>query len=354
MDPAETEKLRQALSTQVARVGQLEQVIHEVLGTLQNLSTNVSQLGSRMDQVGQQVSSLAPSGDPSPPPAPAAVSSSPPPSLSREPFIPTPVRYSGELGTCSQFLHHCSLVFDQQSQTYATDKSRIAFIMSLLSDRAAAWALAISTNSTITQSYTSFVNEMRKVFDHPVRGKEASSRLLSLRQGSAPVSQYAIDFRILAAECGWDELALQSVFLQGLADNIKDELAARDETQSLDELISLAIRLDNRLRERRRERVGRQGAPPPAAASLNSPASATRRGISRDLNPVPVPAPGPGFPSAHYVEEPMQLGRARLTPAERERRVRHRLCIYCGQPDHFLSSCPHLPKEQARQPSGGR
>lgn len=79
---------------------------------------------------------------------------------------------------------------------------------------------------------------MRKVFDHPVKGKESTSRLLSLCQGSAPVSHFAIDFRIIAAESGWDETALQIVFIKGLADNVKDELAAHDETNSFDELIS--------------------------------------------------------------------------------------------------------------------
>lgn len=47
------------------------------------------------------------------------------------------------------------------------------------------------------------------------------------------------DFRILAAESGWDDTALQGFFLRGLAERVKDELAARDGTESLKELISL-------------------------------------------------------------------------------------------------------------------
>lgn len=47
---------------------------------------------------------------------------------------------------------------------------------------------------------------------------------------------------------------MQGVFLQGLSEELKDKLVVRDDTFSLDELISLAIRLDNRLRECRRER----------------------------------------------------------------------------------------------------
>ena len=39
--------------------------------------------------------------------------------------------------------------------------------------------------------------------------------------------------------------------------------------------------------------------------------------------------------------EPMQLGRARLTPAERHRRLRENLCLYCGE-------CNHNPSTSAR------
>ena len=171
MDPAESEKIRQALSTQGARVGQHERALQEIMDTLTNLASNKTQLGGRMDQVSTHLSTLA-----TPvhmrAPAPAPVFPASPPSHSREPFIPTPVRYSGVLGSCSQFLHQCSLVFDQQPLTYTSDRSKVAFIMSLLSEKASAWAVAVSkNNSPIFQSFTSFTAEMLKVFDHPLQGK---------------------------------------------------------------------------------------------------------------------------------------------------------------------------------------
>ena len=45
------------------------------------------------------------------------------------------------------------------------------------------------------------------------------------------------------------------MFVSGLSDTLKDEMAVRDETGSLEEFVSLAIRLDNRFHERCRERV---------------------------------------------------------------------------------------------------
>lgn len=63
------------------------------------------------------------------------------------------------------------------------------------------------------------------VFDHPVRGREATNQLLSPKQSGQLVSEYAISFRILAAETGWDQVALQGVFMRGLSDEVKEELA---------------------------------------------------------------------------------------------------------------------------------
>lgn len=66
-------------------------------------------------------------------------------------------------------------------------------------------------------------------------GKAAqwAAALWCLRQGSRSVANYAIEFRILVAESGWHEIALQGAFIPGLSEEIKDELAARDETDSL-------------------------------------------------------------------------------------------------------------------------
>ena len=340
-------------------MGQHELALQEVMEALRNLSSNVTQIGGHLDQLSTHLTTpTVPVHIPAPAPAsaPAPAPTSPPPALpsspsahSREPFIPTPVRYSGDLGSCKQFLHQCSLVFDQQPLTYSSDQSRIAFVRSLLSERAAAWSVAISHSpSPICDSFQFFSAEILRVFDHPLRSKEASSRLLSLRQGGDSVANHSIDFRILAIESGWDERALQGVFIRGLKEELRDELAVRDETTSLDELISLAIRLDNRLRERsERERhtpPGRQTRSPHHRDPLDS-----------SLPPPPLYGIPPLTASSPLcAEEPMQLGRMGLTPTERQRRLLQRLCMYCGQEGHRKDHCPALPKGGAHQPREGR
>lgn len=342
LDPKDLESFKQALAAQGALVGQHDKVLREMSQRLTELSTNMLQLGNQMTRISTQLSAPAPQASaPSHSPAPAPSGNQLHQTTNREPHMPTPERYSGDLGACSRFLLQCSLIFDLQPTTYSTDKSRIAFVLSLLSGKASQWATACwESKSDIFQSFDAFTEEMRSIFDHPLKGKEAAKRLLMLTQGSSPVAQYAVDFKILATESGWDDTALQAAFMKGLADNVKDELAARDETNSLQELISLATRLDNRLRERRREKTSRL---------------VTTRGLSSPHIAPTVPSistPSPVFSSPSdpvTAEEPMQLGRAHLSAAERLRRQKSGLCMYCGQDGHFIISCPLRPKDKAHQ-----
>lgn len=47
------------------------------------------------------------------------------------------------------------------------------------------------------------------------------------------------------SEAQWNKEALQGVFVQGFNKAIKDELAAREDSSALNDLVSLAIRLDH-------------------------------------------------------------------------------------------------------------
>lgn len=330
MDPADSDSIVRALAAQGQTIGRHEQGLKEIVETLRDLSTKVVDLGAKITALQSpepaSVSTTQQHAQPldSRPPAPC------------EPFIPIPQPYSGDLGTCEAFLLKCDLVFEQQPLTYATDRSRIAYIVGLLSGKASEWATASWTsNSPICQSYSSFTTEMKRIFDHPIQSKEAGQRLFTLRQGPNSVAQYALNFRIAAAESGWDQTALQGAFFHGLNENIKDELAARDECKDLETLISLTIRLDNRLRERRREKLSRSSSSP-MSVSVSPTVPFTKRDSDH-------------APSAATQEEPMQLGRLGLDPAERQRRLVSRLCFYCGGSDHFRDQCKVRPKDQAHQ-----
>ncbi len=87
---------------------------------------------------------------------------------------------------------------------------------------------------------------------------------------------------------------------------------AREKT--LDQLIDLAICLDNMIRSRKPSRCS----------------------TFRSLSPPVMPE-----------QEAMQVGHARISPEERDRRYRQNLCLYCGQAGHVKISSPTRPKQNA-------
>uniref|UniRef100_A0A672ILE4 Uncharacterized protein n=1 Tax=Salarias fasciatus TaxID=181472 RepID=A0A672ILE4_SALFA len=63
-----------------------------------------------------------------------------------------------------------SLVFELQPLSYPSDRSRIAYLIGLLSGPARAWGTALWENqSPACRTYQAFTEEMKRNFDHPVR-----------------------------------------------------------------------------------------------------------------------------------------------------------------------------------------
>lgn len=76
------------------------------------------------------------------------------------------------------------------------------------------WGTALwESKSVVLDSFATFVCELRKVFDPPVGCPKAANRLIALSQGSQSAASYSIDLCILAAESGWNEWALFSIFV---------------------------------------------------------------------------------------------------------------------------------------------
>lgn len=76
------------------------------------------------------------------------------------------------------------------------------------------------------------------MFDHPASGREVAKHLLVLQQGNPSAAGYAIQFRTIAAESGWNKEALMTCFLHGLSETLQDELAPRDPPRDLESLFN--------------------------------------------------------------------------------------------------------------------
>ncbi|KAK9513177.1 hypothetical protein VZT92_026735 [Zoarces viviparus] len=220
-------------------------------------------IGSQVAEIGSMVQGLA---QPRPSPLDSTAGDV---QLVRKSSVPSPEPFHGDMRACRGFLLQTTFVFNQQPRTFASDSSRIAYLTGLLHgcalDGAQAW---FTQNPLDTVSFGQYLEAFRRAFDHPTYSQDAVQKLLRLRQGSASAAEHSIDFHILAAESGWEERALQGVFLSCLSEELKDKLAVLEEAKTLEDLIALTIRLDTQMQERRRERNYRFPAPQPRPPAL--------------------------------------------------------------------------------------
>ncbi|KAL0183816.1 hypothetical protein M9458_019512, partial [Cirrhinus mrigala] len=247
------------------------------------------------------------------PTAAAAQPTSPAPSVA-SPRLAYPDKFDGSPAKCKGFLLQCSLFVTQQPALYPTEESRIAFVCSLLTGKALDWATAVwDLNRPTFPSFELFLRRFKEVFDYPEGGEGAGEQILTLRQGKTTAAEFALTFRTLAAQTGWPDEPLKLYFRKGLNHELQAELACRDEGKSLDELINLAIRIDNLIRSRRPTKD--------IPLQLSTPASVPEH-------------------------EAMQIAHTRLTAEEREQRQQLNLCLYCGKPGHMKASCPSRPSQR--------
>ena len=239
-----------------------------------------------------------------------------------------PTQYTGEPGLCRIFLIDCSIHFELMPQAFPTERAKVAFMISHPAGRAKGWASAKwSRNSAICETVTGFQTALTRIFAPVCSSQEKAQELSTQKQGKDSVCDYAIHFRMLAAKSGWSNAALYDIFLKGLSPDIQDLLVPLDLPTSLDALITLAICTNNRRTQLQKQREAKRGAHEGAAAMVESRWPTPHRAL-------------PETSQSRSDEEPMQLGRTRLTQEECQKRRQEGRCFYCGGTGHLVSSCP--------------
>ncbi|KAK3570790.1 hypothetical protein QTP86_026340 [Hemibagrus guttatus] len=237
----------------------------------------------------------------------------PPAAHGESPHLALPDKFDGSADRCRGFLRQCKVFFVHQPGMYREEETQCAFVMSLLTSKALEWASMVwDADPQIRLSFSYFTGLIREVFEYPAGGKNISLQLMELRQGSDTAVDYAIKFRTLAAQSGWNNASLWAVFRAGLNPELQTELSCRVEATTLSQFI--AIRLDNLMHQHQ----------------AGTSRSATVRPRTR-----------PDYPSfREEAPEPMQLGRSRLAEPVHQQQGRMRLCYNCGASGHQSSWCP--------------
>nr|XP_057907337.1 retrotransposon-derived protein PEG10 isoform X1 [Doryrhamphus excisus] len=334
MDPAELESVRQALRTQGQRQSQQEEQLAALGTALQSLSERQDAMAGNLgSQLNSLQSALQPAAQHAAP-VDTAAAPLPPPVLTSAlpaatcPQLSRPEWFSGESGDVRPFLTKCELHFELQAPAFMSERARVAFVISHLTGRAGAWATTEwSRRSAVCESYAAFSKALEQVFQRQPSGREAARSLLQLHQGRQRVTDYAVEFRALAANSDWNAPALLDAFFLGLSPHIRRQMIPLKLPGTIDELIALAVMIEKRLHDHEEESRSRwRDSTTHWGGNL---------GHVNNVRPTPVAVPL-AAPSA---DEPMQLGLTRLSPEERTRRRSEGRCFYCGQGGHLVANC---------------
>ena len=203
----------------------------------------------------------------------------------REPKILIPDAFHGDRTKSRAFILQLKVVFRAQPSRFMTENSKVLF--------------------TVT-------------FGDINRPRQAEFEILELKQGKRSASVYISDFQRLSTELGWSGAALLGIFYKGLNNEIKSSLCNHDRPNTIEEFYDLVARIDNRHREYKQEiRTERTG--------QNFQSSFIANNIRMADDKI----------------DDMVIGTTRgpLFIAERERRFRENLCLYCGEPGHVKLYC---------------
>jgi hypothetical protein len=188
----------------------------------------------------------------------------------REPKVPLPDKFDGSRQEYRAFISQMELVFMLNPSRYPSDAAKVGTIGTLLTGKARQWFTPFIEKAKdyadVLNDYSAFRKLMDSCFSDPDRAVIASNKIRRLYQGRRAAAHYAADFRALAVDLDWNDASLMDQYRHGLNDSVKDMLIHYPTSTSLDGLIGLSVQLDNRIFERRSEKLQEQDRRPRSEA----------------------------------------------------------------------------------------
>ena len=245
----------------------------------------------------------------------------------KQPTVALPDKFNGDRKAFRGFINQLRMLFTLNSQIYHSDELKVFTTGTLLSGKALYWFNPIVENPTqyqeIISSFERFLESFSQSFSPINQTRQATNQIRHLRQNRGPASSYASEFRQIASDLRWNEEALKAQYYLGLSDEVKDMLVNFPEVPTLDGLITLSIKCDQRLFERKQTK--KQFHAFPAATSVN-------HSVTTEATPMEIDS----------------MKRQSLTKEERDHRMQNGLCIVCGEPGHFKKDCPKAFQNQLK------
>lgn len=272
--------------------------------------------------------------------------------------VKIPENYDGGRSGLKTFLTNVELYCRFNQDIFDTDQAKILAASMHLEGKAAEWLRPLTEDYLLYEhdpgrwdeatkkaftSWGGFKDQLQLMFGEVDEEKQAERQIQRLKQTKS-AGAYTGEFRQLQAKISWDDAPLQAAYYNGLKETVKDELTHHNETESLEALIELAVRVDNRLYERQMEKRGSGKIPYQNTANIKRPRKEQR---DRDGDIV----------MADKAHEKRQFKKKNkhnqrndgLSDKERQRRFDEKACLGCGQQGHFKRDCPGQNKLEGKR-----
>lgn len=255
----------------------------------------------------------------------------------KEPKVASPKAFTGKRTESQEFILKCETVFMAQTRTYYDDKTKLAFTINLLEHEAYEWVkpallAPYDKSPEWIQSWDAFKKEFFKVFSD-VDIKELSYQRLQALKQTGSASTYANDFRRHSLNLDWNDEPLRQHFFRGLKPEVKDRVLSPTDFTDLTSLMESAIKWDNLLYQRRRDPSNNRSTERSYTHSTTRQSNDYKSSNqAHHSSPVHTLGTGP---------TPMEVDSIRgpLSQAEKDRRRKNNLCLYCGNPGHRALEC---------------
>lgn len=200
----------------------------------------------------------------------------------------------------------------------------------------------VQTKPELLDNFDAYVNAFNDHFLDPHEATTYRRKLETLKQDK-DVQRYAATFKEYAALSEVDEKTKWSFFFRGLKPDIQKALnTGQGLPTSFETLVKYALSIDNA-----HQMI--QGLNHSSHTNRYRPNGNGNGNNSSSSSSAP-PASGPWPMEIDAVKARLVAGR--LPAAERERRKKNNLCLYCGQAGHAVATCP-IRSQKASQASQG-
>jgi hypothetical protein len=304
---------------------QLEEQQQEIL----NLQTNATRLRKDLDRANATIDHL----HQNPVQAIGVASHYPPPALvPKLQNIPDPEKYSGDRKELKAFLSQVRLKLSGNASMFPTLELKLAYIASLVKGPAYAHIEEhILDGFARIPDVNGLLEILSTAFGDPDEIGTAEREMRSLRQKNSDFATYYAEFCRLMTILQWDKRARRAALREGLSSELKDGLVFLEEKEDLAEFVTQLQGMDNRIRARAQETKG---------SKTHTSTTARQTPTPKPIYPAPTKPNEPSFQPGGMVPMALDASR-RISPEERERRMKEGLCLYCAGSGHFTRECPN-------------